>query len=140
LNKRKKIKIKEQSYRLNSKETALLTASVANEKKALGVIILNVEKISSISDFIIICSGNSDRQVRAIADSIIEKLKFLDKKPLSIEGYTEGKWVLIDFNDIIIHVFYEPLRAYYRLEELWLEAKEVKIPKNYLDKFRNVGT
>jgi ribosome-associated protein len=116
----------------------LISASIAIEKKAKGIIILNVKKVSSVSDYVIICSGDSDRQVRAIADSIVRKMKKLGVKPLSIEGHSEGKWILIDFNDFIIHVFYESIRSYYRLEELWPDAEEVEIPKNYLDDFKEI--
>ncbi len=113
----------------------MLSASIANEKKALGVIILDVGAISSISDYIIICSGSSDRQVQAIADGIVRKTKMSGTRPLHIEGYSEGKWILIDLNDVIVHVFFEPVRSYYRLEELWSDAQSVALPKNYLDTF-----
>jgi ribosome-associated protein len=115
-----------------------LSAAIANEKKAEETIILNISSFSSVSDYVIICSGTSDRQVKAIADSVVKNLKKFKIRPLSVEGYSEGKWVLLDFNDFIVHIFYEPVRSYYRLEELWPEAEEITIPKNYLDGFEKI--
>ncbi|MGD8981827.1 MAG: ribosome silencing factor [Desulfobacterales bacterium] len=96
-------------------------------KKALDLVVLDVRKLTSFSDIFIICSGRSNRQVSAIAEYVEVNLKKHDIKPLSVEGKKEGHWVLLDYGHVIIHVFYEPVRAFYDLEGLWIDAKRIKI-------------
>jgi ribosome-associated protein len=100
----------------------------ASEKKALNLIVLDVRDLTSIADVFIICSGRSNRQVNAIADSIVAKLKKHKIKPLSVEGTGEGHWVLLDYGHVVIHVFYEPVREFFDLEGLWADAKRITIP------------
>ena len=100
----------------------------ASEKKALNLIVLDVRDLTSIADVFIICSGRSNRQVNAIADSIVAKLKKHKIKPLSVEGTGEGHWVLLDYGHVVIHVFYEPVRAFFDLEGLWADAKRITTP------------
>jgi len=100
----------------------------ASEKKALNLIVLDVRELTSIADVFIICSGRSNRQVNAIADSIVAKLKKQRIKPLSVEGTREGHWVLLDYGHVIIHVFYEPVREFFDLEGLWADAKRITTP------------
>jgi ribosome-associated protein len=95
-------------------------------KKAGELIVLDVHNLSSVADAFIICSGRSNRQVQAIAEHIRQELKKHHLKPLSIEGIQEGHWVLIDYGDVIIHVFYEPVRSFYDLEGLWTDARRVE--------------
>jgi ribosome-associated protein len=94
-------------------------------KKALDLVVLDVRKLTSFSDIFIICSGRSNRQVSAIAEYVEVNLKKHDIKPLSVEGKKEGHWVLLDYGHVIIHVFYEPVRAFYDLEGLWIDAKRI---------------
>ena len=100
----------------------------ASEKKAFNLIVLDVRELTSIADVFIICSGRSNRQVSAIADSIVAKLKKHKIKPLSVEGTREGHWVLLDYGHVIIHVFYEPVREFFDLEGLWADAKRITTP------------
>jgi ribosome-associated protein len=100
----------------------------ASEKKALNLIVLDVRDLTSIADVFIICSGRSNRQVNAIADSIVAKLKKHKIKPLSVEGTGEGHWVLLDYGHVVIHVFYEPVREFFDLEGLWADAKRITPP------------
>ncbi len=100
----------------------ILCAKAALEKKALDLIILDIKEISSFADYFIICSGNSNRQVQAIASAIEINLKKKGIYPLGIEGVSEGQWILLDYDDIIIHVFYQPMREFYELERLWADA------------------
>ena len=97
----------------------------ASEKKAQNLIVLDVRNLTSIADVFIICSGRSNRQVNAIADAIVAKLKKHKIKPLSIEGTGEGHWILLDYGHVIIHVFYEPVREFFDLEGLWADAKRI---------------
>jgi len=89
---------------------------------------MDMKKVTDVTDYFIICSADSDRGVKTIADNIEKKLKELGDKVLGIEGYTEGKWILIDTTDIVIHVFYEPVRKFYDLEGLWIDAPRIKLP------------
>jgi len=95
-------------------------------KKALHLVVLDVHELSSLADFFIICSGRSNRQVKAIAEHIQVELKKQKIKPLSTEGMSEGHWVLMDYGHIIIHIFYEPVRSFYDLESLWIDAPRIK--------------
>ena len=101
---------------------------VASEKKALNLIVLDVRDLTSIADVFIICSGRSNRQVNAIADSIVAKLKKHEIKPLSVEGTGEGHWILLDYGHVVIHVFYEPVREFFDLEGLWVDARRITTP------------
>ena len=97
-------------------------------KKAVNVVALDVAEMTSYADVFIICSGRSNRQVNAIAESIKTELKKHKIKPLSVEGTKDGHWVLLDYGHVIIHVFYEPVREFYDLEGLWVDAKRIVTP------------
>lgn len=94
-------------------------------KKADAVVALDVRGLTSIADTFIICSGSSSRQVTAIADHVERFLKDNGIRPLSVEGRKEGHWVLMDYGDVIVHVFYEETRSFYDLEGLWVDAKRI---------------
>ena len=95
-------------------------------RKALNVTILDVRALTSVAEAFIICSGRSHRQVSAIADFTRRELKKQNIRPLSVEGLKEGHWVLLDYGYVIIHIFYEPVRDFYDLEGLWIDARRVK--------------
>jgi len=95
-------------------------------KKAISLIALDVRKLTSIADAFIICSGRSNRQVIAIGEHIKRNLKEQGIKPLSVEGMKDGRWVLLDYGHVIIHVFYEPVRSFYDLDGLWIDARKVR--------------
>ena len=94
-------------------------------KKAMDLVVLDVRELSSIADVFIICSGRSNRQVMAIAEHIQVDLKKHGITPLSVEGKKEGHWVLLDYGHVVIHVFYEPVRSFYDLEGLWIDAERI---------------
>ncbi len=106
---------------------AQLCAREALELKALDLMLLNVSRYSSFADYFLICSGRSSRQVQGIADNLEESLSLQGIKPLGIEGKKDGQWILMDYGDVIIHVFYEPVRHFYDLESLWSEAERVRV-------------
>lgn len=116
---------------LPAEERALKCAAFALDKKALDVKVLGIKRISSIADYLVLASGRSDRQVQAIADSVKQGLKPFDR-PLDTEGYDEGRWVVVDYGDIIVHVFQEEVRRLYNLDELWERATRLEIPDEYL--------
>jgi len=95
-------------------------------KKAIGLAALDVRNLTSIADAFIICNGRSNRQVTAIGEHIKQNLKEQGIKPLSVEGMKEGRWVLLDYGHIIIHIFYEPVRGFYDLDGLWIDARKIK--------------
>ncbi len=109
----------------SSREKAILCAREAVSHKALDLVILDVSRFSSLADYFIICTGNSSRQVQGIADNLERGLRAWGIKPLGVEGKREGHWVLLDYGDVIIHIFYEPVRDFYDLESLWSEASRV---------------
>jgi ribosome-associated protein len=109
-------------------EKTQLCALAADSKKAEDIVVLDVGPLSSVADHFLICSGASDRQVRAIADAIEEELTQSGEKPLAIEGYHKGTWVLIDCADVIVHVFDDETRRFYNLERLWHRAARVEVP------------
>jgi ribosome-associated protein len=91
--------------------------------------ILDVRKLSSLTDYLVLASGSSDRQVQAAADAVHQALKKqYDTLPLGVEGMQEGRWVLIDYGDVMVHVFHEPVRQFYDLDGLWSDAPEVPVP------------
>ncbi|MBI4511461.1 MAG: ribosome silencing factor [Deltaproteobacteria bacterium] len=110
-----------------SREAALLAVNVALEKKALEPVLLDVRELASYCDYILIVSGRSDRQVQAIGDAIVEEFAKDKRRPLGVEGIGKGQWTLIDFGDLIVHVFYHPARDYYDLESLWIDAARVPL-------------
>ncbi len=97
-------------------------------KKALNIVALDVADMTSYADVFIFCSGRSNRQVTAIADNIKTDLKRHKIKPVSVEGTKDGHWILMDYGHVIIHVFYEPVREFYDLEGLWVDAKRIMTP------------
>jgi ribosome-associated protein len=91
------------------------------------VILLDVSELSSFADYFVICSGRSSRQVQGIADHLEENLQSLGIKPQGVEGRREGHWILMDYGDVIVHIFYEATRRFYDLESLWSEARSVPL-------------
>jgi ribosome-associated protein len=102
-----------------------LYVQAALGKKAEGLVVLDVRGLTSIADAFVICSGRSNRQVSAIADHIERFLKKKGVRPLGVEGKGEGHWVLMDYGNVIIHVFYSETRTFYDLEGLWVDAKKI---------------
>jgi ribosome-associated protein len=116
---------------ISSWDKALLLTRFALEKKARDLVVMEVRDVTSIGDYFIICSGSSDRQVQSIAQGIEENLSEAGHPPLSVEGVHRGHWVLMDFSDVIVHIFYEPVREFYDLEGLWGHAPRAELPEPY---------
>ncbi|HWP92335.1 MAG TPA: ribosome silencing factor [Thermodesulfobacteriota bacterium] len=112
---------------IKPREKAIALAQAAWEKNAQDTVLLDMKTLTDVTDYFIICSADSDRGVKTIVDNIEKKLKELGLKIMGIEGYTEGRWVLIDTSDVIIHVFYDPVRRFYDLEGLWIDAPRIKL-------------
>ncbi|MBI3016737.1 MAG: ribosome silencing factor [Deltaproteobacteria bacterium] len=114
-----------------SKQLALVCAKMALDKKALNLMLLDVRAWQGLNDYILICSAQSSVQAQAIAEEIKRKLKEEGIYNLGVEGYPQGKWILLDYNEVVVHIFYEYVREFYDLESLWQDAPRVKIPKSY---------
>jgi ribosome-associated protein len=113
----------------DSKTKSFLILEAALNKKALNLTLLEMKEITSFTDYFFICSGNSDRQVQAIAEGIQEALKGEGLRPLGLEGTLEGKWILMDYEDVVAHIFLEPVRQFYDLEGLWVDAPRINLQK-----------
>lgn len=116
--------------KLTAQERAIKSAALALDKKALDVKVLEIGRLSSIADYLVLASGRSDKQVQAIADSVRQGLKKYGKA-LDIEGVKEGQWIVIDYGDVIVHIFQEEVRRYYNLDELWSAAPSISIPEEF---------
>lgn len=111
-------------------EKLMLAAEAAASRKALQMTAIDIRKIASFADYFLVCSGTSTRQVQAIADEVMERLKKeRSSRPLHIEGYDAGTWILLDYGDLIVHVFTEEAREFYQLERLWRDADRVPLPE-----------
>ncbi len=110
---------------LETLETAQRCAEAADAKKAFNIVILDLRKLTYITDYFVICSGSSTTQVSAITDWIGQAMAKAGLHPSHVEGQADSSWVLIDFGDVVVHVFEEQARAYYSLEKLWAEAARV---------------
>ncbi len=108
-------------------EQVKLSVHCASEKKAEAIVVLKLVELTEFTDFFVICSGNSTRQVQAIADEIIDQLKKVKVRPLHTEGYQSGEWVLIDYGAFVVHIFVDQARKFYDLERLWRDAERVEI-------------
>ncbi len=111
----------------NALERAQLCASAAESKKGFDILILDLRKLTYITDFFVICSANNTTQVSAISDWIGQTLAKEGVRPSHVEGQAEANWVLMDYGDVIVHIFDEQTRQYYSLEKLWGEAPRVPV-------------
>jgi ribosome-associated protein len=124
--------LKKEYRSVDTKQLALACAELAADGKAEDVVILDVRKMSSFTDFFVILSGRSTRHVQALAERIENELRSKRIKTSRAEGLTEGTWVLLDFDDVVVHVFYHEQRTFYDLEGLWHDAPRVEIPAEAL--------
>ena len=109
---------------MNPRELLGIAGQLALSKKAENVQAIDVRELTSFTDYFIICSATNLIQVKAIADNIKDNIK---EKPFRTEGYQNANWIIIDYVDIVVHIFFEEAREYYDLERLWFDAKTVKI-------------
>ncbi len=108
--------------KLEPAELAKRIVDIIADKKGEDIIMMDLQPVSTVTDYFVLCSGNSERQVRAIVEDTAKKLKELGVLPLHIEGTASSGWVLMDYNSVIVHVFVPEVRQYYRLERLWSDA------------------
>lgn len=111
----------------DGRDIAAICAGIASDGKAEDVVVLDVRKMSSFTDYFVIFSGKSTRHVQALADSIEQELRSKRINTSRAEGLSEGKWVLLDFDDVVVHIFYHDQRDFYDLEGLWDDAPRVDV-------------
>jgi len=104
---------------MSKKNLAETIIAALNKLKAIKIESMDVRRLTSITDIMIIASGTSNRQVRALADKVVESAKAFGVKPLGVEGHEQGEWVLVDLGDVIVHIMHPTTRDYYQLEKLW---------------------
>ena len=112
---------------MTSKELAKIAYNALDDKKGVNISIIDISEISTIADYFIIAGGNNENQVKALADNVEEQIYKAECTPNHIEGYSNANWILMDFNDIIIHVFNEEDRLFYDLERIWRDGKQINI-------------
>ncbi len=110
---------------LTINEIAQLTAKIADDKKAINTVILDIKELSLIADYFVICSGNSETQVQAIANEIKSKMNEKNIDIKGMEGLNQARWILIDLGDVVIHIFHKEERTFYNIERLWGDAPRV---------------
>lgn len=120
-------KEKETSNALEIEDLVQIAAQAASDKKAQDLVVLDLREVASFTEYFIICNGNNQRQVQAIADEVEKRLRDNGKRPLHIEGFANAEWILMDYGDFIVHVFADASRRFYDLERLWRDAKRVQL-------------
>ncbi len=118
------------SSALDGLELAQRCVEFALDKKALDPVILDLQAISTITDFLVICSAQSEPQLKAIANSVVKSLKDEHgRAPYAVDGFPASQWVVVDYGEVMLHIFHEDKRGVYALEELWSDAKKVPVPQ-----------
>jgi len=116
------------------------SARAALDRKAYDLVVLETGKLTSIADYFVLCSGRSDTQVQAIAEAVQEHLARHGVRPISVEGVERGQWVLLDYGDLVVHVFQVPVRQFYDLDRLWAKAPRVDLPEPFQSQARSQKT
>lgn len=107
------------------REMVQAAVAAAQNRKAIEIRVLALGEVSDFTDYFLVCSGATERQVQAISDAVEERLRQHGLRPLHVEGYRHGWWTLLDYGDLVLHVFTDDKRAYYGLERLWADAPDV---------------
>lgn len=115
---------------MKTKELAMKIAAFASDKKANDILLLNMEGLSPVTDYFVICSASNSMLVKAIADNIEDKLAEEEIFFLHKEGYSDGRWILMDYGDVVAHIFLEEDRDFYNLEQLWADAPSEAFVEN----------
>ena len=115
----------------DSWEKAVRCAQSALEKKAYDLVLLEVTEQTTVTDYFILCTGRSSLQVQSICREIEESLRRAGMRPLAVEGFNHGQWILMDFGDVVVHIFYETVREFYNLDGLWANAPQCTLPEPY---------
>ncbi len=109
----------------------MLAVRNALDRKAYDLLLLDIHELSSLADYFVICTARSDTQAQAIAESVRINLAEVGVRPITVEGFSTGQWILMDYGDVTVHVFQEEARAFYDLERLWARGEVVTLPEPY---------
>ena len=124
-------------------ELALLCVNASLDKKAKNVSVIFIGDVSSVADYFVVCTGTSDRHVMAVSESVQERIKKAGYLPRGVEGKNYGNWILLDYGDVIVHIFLESVRQFYELERLFVKAPIMDVPDDIYEiaelKFKTVG-
>ncbi len=120
-------------------QKTLAIVEAALDKKAYDLVVVQAEHLSSIADYFVIATGRSDVQVQSICRGVEERMDQERARPLSIEGFNLGYWIVLDYNDVVVHLFYEPIREVYRLETNWTDAQRVALPEPFSSRARDLS-
>jgi ribosome-associated protein len=121
------------------KDSLKIALKAADDKKAHDIVILDISHIASFASYFLFCSGESSRQIQAIADEVGARMKASGFKPSHIEGYRNAEWILMDYMDLVVHIFSRNARAYYDLERLWRDGKKLEVKKLLAEKIIKPG-
>ncbi|RYG74755.1 ribosome silencing factor [Lentibacillus lipolyticus] len=113
---------------MNSKEVLRQVAQACDDKQAKNITALDMQEVSLVADYFLICHGNTERQVQAIARAIKDTMEEMDLSIKRMEGFEQARWILVDLDDVVCHVFHKDERSYYNLERLWGDAEQVDLP------------
>ena len=111
------------------KDALRIALKAAEEKQAIDILVLDISSIASFANYFLLCTGDSSRQIQAIVDEVERKLRESGFRPTHIEGYRNAEWVLMDYLDVVVHVFSKKARAYYDLERLWRDGRKLDTKK-----------
>jgi len=111
---------------------ARLCLNIIQERKAINPVLIEVGTLTSVTDYFLVAGGNSSRQVQAISRHLSSRMREEGFRAIGIEGEQEGQWVLLDYGDVVIHIFYEPVRSFYDLEGFWMEASRIDLDESNL--------
>jgi ribosome-associated protein len=120
-------------------DTLKIAVTAADDKKAYDLVVLDISEIASFADYFLLCTGDSSRQMQAIADEVEQQLKVFGVRPSHVEGYQNAEWILMDYIDLVIHIFSRSARAYYDLERLWRDGKRLDTSQLILQKEPRTG-
>lgn len=133
-----KAKTNERGQELDARIVTALQA--ASDKKALDMVVLDLREIASFTDYFVITSGTNERQVQAISDEVLDRLKKNGTPAARVEGRKTAEWILLDYGDFIVHVFADKARKFYDLERLWRESKRVELPAGLVNETSSLRT
>ena len=112
---------------MTSLEMTSKIVEVLDNKKAIDIRTIDIQDLSILSDYFVVCSGNSSTQVKALADEVEDQMSKLGIEPKRVEGYQSATWILLDYSEVVVHIFYSETRDFYQLERLWADGKQLNL-------------
>jgi ribosome-associated protein len=126
--KKRTVAVKKAAGKITARQFAVKTAVISKENRCSNIVVMDLKGLSNTTDFFVIATGTSNRQMRTVADEITKTAKMMGQMRFGMAGYEQARWIVLDFVDVVVHVFDEEYRDYYDLEMLWGDAKRVRVP------------